>query len=131
MTDHKFNSKPPLPLLLLFALTRVLWPDIALAQAGGAAGAGAASPATLCALEGYFSSAVQAIVGLVGLAALLMLIVGGFKLITSGGEPKAATEARNTLTFAVIGLALTVGAIFILRFIKIFTGVDVLNFKVC
>lgn len=40
----------------------------------------------------------------VGLAvALLFVIIGGIKYITSGGDEGKATEARNTITNAVIG----------------------------
>lgn len=89
-------------------------------------------PAMLCGgVEAYFLRAVMAFVGFIGLAILFMLITGGFKLITSGGDPKATKEAQNTITYAIIGAALVVGAIFILRFIKIFTGVDVLTFSFC
>jgi hypothetical protein len=95
-------------------------------------GTSADEPAQLCTgLEFVFSRAVQALVGIVGLVIFIMLIVGGFKLITSGGDPKAAEAAKNTLTHAAIGAALLVLSIFILRLIAQFTGVDVRTFKVC
>ena len=59
-----------------------------------------------------------------------MLILGGWQYITSGGEKQAAQKARNTLTYAILGLVLLIGSWFILRFIKLFTGVEVTNFVV-
>lgn len=88
-------------------------------------------PATICDFEFVFSRAVTAAVALIGLAVLIMLIMGGFKLITSGGDAKASEQARSTMTLAIGGLALLVGSIFILKFIQFFTGVDILNFAVC
>ncbi len=41
-----------------------------------------------------------------GTVALLMIIVSGIKLITSGGDPKSVEGAIKTLTFAVVGLVL-------------------------
>lgn len=62
------------------------------------------------------------LVRLAGIAAFIMLIVGGFKYLTAGGDPKAAESARNTITYAILGLVLIVAAWFILKFISEFTG---------
>ena len=59
-----------------------------------------------------------------------MLIMGGFRYITSGGDQKKASEARGTLTFAIIGLVVIAGAFLILRFIEDFTGAQVTQFKI-
>lgn len=62
------------------------------------------------------------LVRLAGIAAFIMLIVGGFKYLIAGGDPKAAESARNTITYAILGLVLIVAAWFILKFISEFTG---------
>ena len=41
---------------------------------------------------------------LAGIAALILIIISGFKFVTSGGDPKQAEGARKTLTWAIIGL---------------------------
>ncbi|MCJ7792997.1 MAG: pilin [Candidatus Marinimicrobia bacterium] len=66
---------------------------------------------------------------LAGLAVFLMLIMGGFKYMTAGGDAKAAESARNTITYAILGLVLIIGAYVFLRLIKEFTGVDVTLFR--
>jgi hypothetical protein len=59
-----------------------------------------------------------------------MLIVGGFKYLTAGGEAPAVESARKTITYAIAGLVLVALSFLILRFIYAFTGVDVTQFKV-
>ncbi len=86
--------------------------------------------ATLQGLEGVFANLIRVALGFAGIALFLMLIVGGFRYITSGGDPKAAEGARNTLTFAILGLVLIASAFLILRFIGTFTGAEITNFRV-
>ena len=69
-------------------------------------------------------------VRLAGIAVFIMLIIGGFKYLTSGGDPKATESAKNTITYAIFGLALLLGGWLILLFIKEFTGVDVTQFVI-
>ena len=60
-----------------------------------------------------------------------MLIVGGFKYLISGGDPKQTKSATATITMAVVGLIAAIAAWFILRFIAHFTGLgdELLIFK--
>lgn len=67
-------------------------------------------------------------VRLAGIAVFIMLIIGGFRYLTSGGDSKKAESAKNTLTYAIFGLVLILAAWFILRFIETFTGVTVTEF---
>lgn len=41
---------------------------------------------------------------IVGFAAVAMLIVGGFKFVTSGGDPSGIKSARETVLYALIGV---------------------------
>ena len=86
--------------------------------------------AQLVELENVFARVVAAVLGLAGIALFIMLIVGGFKYITSGGDPKRVEAARNTLTFAIIGLVLIALAYLILVFIENLTGAPILNFSI-
>ena len=47
---------------------------------------------------------VKAILGLSGLAALIMCVYGGILWVTSMGNPKRIEEGKQTLIWAVIGL---------------------------
>ena len=62
------------------------------------------------------------------LAVFIMLVVGGFRYLTAAGDPKANEAAKNTITYALLGLVLMFGAWFILRFIGVFTGLNLTEF---
>jgi hypothetical protein len=53
-------------------------------------------------------SIVNIISLLVGAIAIIMIIVSGFKYITSGGDSAKVSSAKNTLIYAMIGLAVAV-----------------------
>lgn len=86
--------------------------------------------ATLRGLEGVFGNVVTVILGLAGITLFIMLIVGGFRFITAGDDPKAIEGARKTLTYAIGGIVLIALSFLILRFISTFTGVDVTQFRI-
>lgn len=54
---------------------------------------------------------------IVGVVAVLMIIVGGFRYIISGGDTGNVTSAKNTILYAIIGLIIVVFAQFIVKFI--------------
>lgn len=86
--------------------------------------------ATIKCLEPLFKNLVGAIVALAGIALFIMLIVGGFNMLLSGGDQKKLEAAKGTITNAIIGLVVIVVAYLILLTIKEFTGVDVTTFQV-
>jgi len=81
-------------------------------------------------LEGVFGNVVSVVLGLAGIVLFIMLILGGFGYITSGGDPKKVESARNTLTYAIGGMIFIALAYLILKFIEVFTGVPVTEFKI-
>lgn len=54
---------------------------------------------------------------LVGVVAVVMVIFGGFKYITSGGDSGKVTSAKNTIVYALIGLVIAALAQVIVRFV--------------
>jgi hypothetical protein len=46
-----------------------------------------------------------------------MIIYGGFRYITSGGESGSISSAKNTILYAIIGLIIVALAQFIVKFI--------------
>jgi hypothetical protein len=85
-------------------------------------------PATFTQLEELFGRAVSAIIALGGIILFVMLVMGGIKYITSGGDPKAAEGAKHTITYAVGGLVLVLLSFLILVIIGNITGADLTNF---
>lgn len=66
--------------------------------------------------------------GAAGLIFFAMLIFGGFRYMTAGGDEKAAADAQKTLTRAIIGLVIVVAAVLITQLlIAVFSlpGVEV------
>jgi TRAP-type C4-dicarboxylate transport system permease small subunit len=76
-----------------------------------------------------FQKVVQSFLAFAGIILFVLLLVGGFKYITSGGDPKAIEGAQKTITSALTGLFVVLIAYLILIFIKEITGVDVTKFS--
>ncbi len=53
----------------------------------------------------------------VGIVSVIMIVVGGFKYITSGGDSNKVTGAKNTIIYAIIGLVIVALAQFIVKFV--------------
>ena len=85
---------------------------------------------TIQGFEYIFENIVSVILALAGIVLFILLIVGGIKLITAGGESPKIQAARNALTFAIGGIILIALSFLILRVIYIITGVDVTQFKI-
>lgn len=59
---------------------------------------------------------VNLLSAIVGIVAVIMIIVGGFRYITSGGNDTSVTSAKNTILYAIIGLVVVALAQLIVRF---------------
>lgn len=68
-------------------------------------------------LSGIAASAVNIFSWVVGIVAVIMIIVGGFKYITSGGSSEKIGSAKNTLIYAIIGLIIVALAQFIVHYV--------------
>lgn len=80
--------------------------------------------------EVIFSNILTVAVSLAVLALFVMLIIGGFKFLTSSGDPKATGSAKQTMTYAIAGIGLMAIAFLIFRLIEYFTGVDITTFTI-
>lgn len=54
---------------------------------------------------------------IVGAASIIMIIYGGFRYITSGGDSGKVGNAKNTLIYAIVGLVIVAIAQIIVRFV--------------
>ncbi len=68
-----------------------------------------------------FSSLLKKIINIfsviVGVIAVIMIIIGGLKYITSGGESSNVSGAKNTIIYAIVGLVVVALAQFIVHFV--------------
>ncbi len=86
-------------------------------------------PALLSDLPTYFGNVLGAMIPLIGLLAFVMILVGGFKILTSAGDPKGIAGGKQTITLAVAGIALAIISWLVLVLIKNITGVNVTEFN--
>lgn len=67
------------------------------------------------------SSDIQTVVEwfsiIVGIIAVVMIIVGGLKYITSGGESSKVSSAKTTIIYAIVGLIIVALAQIIVHFV--------------
>lgn len=90
-----------------------------------------AEPAQLSEFTNVFGNALTAFLGLGGILLFVMLVTAGFQFMQAGGDPKALSQAWKTMTFAIVGMVLVVGAFLIISFIANFTGATrILNFDI-
>lgn len=54
---------------------------------------------------------------IVGIVAVVMVIYGGFRYITSGGDSGRVGNAKNTLIYAIIGLIIVALAQFLVHYV--------------
>lgn len=95
--------------LLLAAVAMVVIPQETYAQpakdaACEAIGGCDASAGTT--LEGTVKTIIDILSAIVGIIAVIMIIVGGFKFVTSGGDSSATKSARDTILYAIVGLVI-------------------------
>ena len=53
----------------------------------------------------------------IGIVAVVMIMVGGFKYITAGGDSSNITSAKHTIIYALIGLVIVAMAQFMVQFV--------------
>jgi len=54
---------------------------------------------------------------IVGIVAIIMIIIAGFKFLTSQGDANATASARTTIIYAIIGLVIVAMAQIIVKFV--------------
>ncbi len=67
--------------------------------------------------NGVFKQVTNTILYIVGIIAVIMLIIGGIRYVTSGGDAKKVTDAKNTVLYAIIGLVIAFLAFAIVNFV--------------
>lgn len=68
-------------------------------------------------LNGVIKAVVNTLSFVVGLASVIMIIVGGFKMVASGGDSNKVASGRSTVLYAIIGLVVVVFAQAIVYFV--------------
>ncbi|MBI3980493.1 hypothetical protein HY345_00675 [Candidatus Microgenomates bacterium] len=84
-------------------------------------------PKNFFCIEMFYANFLTLLLPGSSIAFFVVILTGGFKWLTSGGDPKAIEGARSRITFGVMGLALIIGAWFIIKFLRDFTGIPGLS----
>lgn len=67
-------------------------------------------------ISGVVKGAINIFSVLVGIVSVIMIMVGGFKYITSQGDANSIGSAKNTILYAVVGLVVVALAQIIVQF---------------
>ena len=59
-------------------------------------------------MGGLIGRAVEILSFVVGFAAILMIVYGGLKYVTSGGDATKTKNAQSTIIYALVGLVVAV-----------------------
>lgn len=69
-----------------------------------------AASSNISSIDNFIKSIITALTGIAGLIATAFFVLGGFKYITSSGNPHSLEHAKRTLIFSALGLAITIAA---------------------
>lgn len=67
--------------------------------------------------DGIITKAVQLLSLVIGVAAVLMIMIGGFKYVLAAGDSNSINSAKNTILYALIGLLIAATAQAIIVFV--------------
>lgn len=79
-------------------------------------------------VDNLFAKIVQILSFIVGVASVIVIIYAGFKYITSAGEQGRVANAKSTLLYALVGLAVAALAQLLIHFV-LFQTTDITNPK--
>ena len=88
--------------------------DCSEAEKGMCQASGGGTPASL---DTTVKNIINGVLYVVGILAVVMVIIGGVKYTTSGGDSAAVTSAKNTILYGIIGLVIAILAYAIVNFV--------------
>ena len=91
---------------------------------GASAGSscGPSGGTTTTSISSVANTVVNIFTYVVGIISVIMLIVAGFRYVTSGGESSKVSGAKNTLIYAIVGIVIVLAAKIIVSFVANQTG---------
>jgi hypothetical protein len=66
---------------------------------------------------GAFTTVSNVLLFLIGAISVIMIIIGGLRYVTSGGNSSNISAAKNTILYAVIGLIVAILAYAVVNFV--------------
>ncbi len=68
-------------------------------------------------LGSQIASVTNLMITAIGMVSVIMLIIGGFRYVLSGGDSKNTTAAKDTILYAIIGVVVALLAYSITNFV--------------
>ncbi len=68
-------------------------------------------------LKGSVVSIINGVIGVLGLFAVVIVIIGGIQYMTSAGDPGKVKKAKDTILYGIIGLIICILAFAIVNFV--------------
>ena len=68
-------------------------------------------------VNGIIKTIVEVLLTAVGVISIIMIVIGGIMFALSSGDAQKAAKARNTVLYAVVGLAVSLFASAIVNFV--------------
>lgn len=68
-------------------------------------------------LGGLIKNVINLLLFIVGVASVIMIIIGGLRYTTSGGDSSSVTAAKNTILYSIVGLVVASLSFAIVNFV--------------
>jgi len=86
-------------------------------QGGVNAAHGSGQPTELFGAGGVITTITNMLLFIVGGLSVIMIIIGGLRYVTSGGNSTSVTGAKNTIMYAIVGLVVSFLAFAAINFV--------------
>ena len=83
--------------------------------------------AKLGCLPFYLGNIINGLFALSAIATIILIILSGIRLLTSGGDAARVAKARTSLYYSIIGFVIVLSSFLILRVISFITGAECIN----
>lgn len=83
--------------------------------------------AKLGCLPFYLGNIINGLFAVSGIAAIILIIVSGIRLLLSGGDSEKVAKAKTSLFYSIIGFIIVLSSFLILRVISFITGAECIN----
>jgi hypothetical protein len=117
-----FNKKTIVGIISLVAsffvsLVSVVFAADLSIQGGINAAHGNGQPTELFGAGGVITTITNTLLFAVGILSVVMIIIGGLRYVTSGGNSTSVTAAKNTIMYAIVGLVISFLAFAAINFV--------------
>lgn len=68
-------------------------------------------------ISNIIKTVINVFSAIVGIVSVIMIIYGGFRYVTSGGDSGHVSSAKNTIIYAIVGLVVVALAQFIVQYV--------------